>query len=122
MWGKLSIAWVDISKYRDTVKYDIKGEVGSLYGVRFKLAPTIPILVNSGSGSTVDVYRTMIMSPDFLGQSELGGLDVVINEPGKNSELGRFNTYGYNFVMATEVLSDQRAVRIEGSSTFGVDA
>jgi len=108
-------AWLDVSKYRDTVKYDIKGELGRLYGVRFKECPTIPILTNSGSADC-DVYRSLIISPDFLGQSELGDLDIVINEPGKASELGRYNTYGYNFVMATEVLSNQKAIRIEGSS------
>lgn len=38
-------AWIDFSKYRDTVTFDIKGEVGQLYGVRFQMAPTIPVLL-----------------------------------------------------------------------------
>lgn len=114
---KSDSTWLDLSKYRDTVKYDIKGEIGSLHGVRFVQCPSIPVLANSGSAS-VDVYRTIIMGRDFLGESELGNLDVVINEPGKASELGRYNTYGYNFIMATEVLSNQRAIRMESASTF----
>lgn len=112
--------WLDVVKYRDTVKYDIAGEVGSLYGVRFAMAPTIPILVNTGSAN-VDVYRTLIMGPGYLGQSDLGDLEVVINEPGKTSELGQFNTYGYRFVMANAILKNARAVRIESSAKLGTN-
>lgn len=110
--------WQDIVKYRDSVKYDIEGEVGRLWGVRFALAPTVPILVNSGSANA-DLYRTMIFGPDFLGQSDLGDLEVVMNEPGKNSELKQFNTYGYRFVNANEVLSDQRGIRLESTASLG---
>lgn len=112
-------AWLDFSKYRDSVKYDIQGEVGRLYGVRFALAPTIPILVNSGSGSVEDVYRTLVFGPGFIGQSDLGSLEIIMNEPGRASELRQYNTYGYRFVVASEVLHNARGVRIESSSTFG---
>lgn len=114
-------AWNDIVKYRDTVKYDIAGEVGRIWGVRFAEAPTIPILINSASAN-VDVYRTLIFGPDFIGQSDMGDLEVVINEPGKTTELGMFNTYGYRFVMATAVLQSVRAVRIESSASLGNDS
>lgn len=113
-------AWLDIVRYRDTVKYDIDGEVGRLYGVRFALAPTIPLLVNTGSAN-VDVYRTLIFGSDFVGQSDLGELEVVINEPGKTSELGQFNTYGYRFVMASAILQNSRGVRIESSASLGTN-
>jgi N4-gp56 family major capsid protein len=113
-------AWLDVNRYRDTVKYDIAGEVGNLYGVRFALAPTIPLLVNTGSAA-VDVYRTLVFGPNFIGQSDLGDLEVVINEPGKTSELGMFNTYGYRFVMATSVLQNSRGVRIESSASLGAN-
>ncbi len=111
-------AWMDIVKYRDTVKYDIPGEVGRLWGVRFAIAETIPVLVNSGSANT-DVYRTLVFGPGYIGQSELGSLDVVINEPGKTTELGTFNTYGYSFTMASAVLDSKRCVRIESSAKLG---
>lgn len=114
-------AWLDVNRYRDSVKYDIVGEVGRLYGVRFALAPTIPILTNSGSAA-VDVYRSLIFGPDFIGQSDLGDLEVVINEPGKTSELGQFNTYGYRFVMASAALQNARGVRLESSAALGNDA
>lgn len=113
-------AWTDIVKYRDTVKYDIQGELGSIYGVRFAVAPTIPILVNTGSAN-VDVYRTLVFGPDFVGQSDLGDMEVVINEPGKTSELGMFNTYGYRFVMASAILQNARGVRIESSASLGTN-
>lgn len=108
--------WQDIVKYRDTVKYDIPGEVGKIWGVRFAIAPTIPVLVNSGSAD-VDIYRTLIFGQDFIGQSEMGELEIVINEPGRASELKQFNTYGYRFVLASEVLSDQKGIRIESNAT-----
>lgn len=111
-------AWTDIVKYRDTVKYDISGELGSIFGVRFAMAPTIPILVNTGSAN-VDVYRTLVFGPDYVGQSDLGDMEVIINEPGKTSELGTFNTYGYRFVMASEILKNARGVRIESSASLG---
>ncbi len=110
--------WEDIVKYRDTVKYDIDGEIGRIWGVRFAIAPTIPVLTNSGSANQ-DVYRTMIFGPDFVGQSELGDLEVVINDPAKGSELGTYSTFGYRFVLATEVLSNQRGIRLESSAQLG---
>lgn len=110
--------WEDIVKYRDTVKYDIPGEVGRIWGVRFALAPTIPVLTNTGSAN-VDVYRTLIFGPDFIGQSELGGLELTMNEPGKTTELGMYNCYGYRFVMASAVLNNTRGVRIESSASLG---
>lgn len=112
-------AWLDINRYRDTVKNDISGEVGRLYGVRFASAPTIPVLINSGSGGVEDVYRTLIFGPGYVGQSDMGELEVVMNEPGRGSELRQFNTYGYRFVVATEILHNARGVRIESASTFG---
>lgn len=111
-------AWTDVVKYRDTVKYDIPGEVGRIWGVRFATAPTIPILINSGSAAQ-NVYRTLIMGQDYLGQSDLGGLEVVINEPGRASELKMYNTYGYRFVTATAVLSNQRCIRLESAAQVG---
>lgn len=111
-------AWTDMTRYRDTVKYDLKGEVGQIWGVRFKLAPTIPILVNSGSAN-VDIYRTMILGEEFIGLSQLGNTNVIINEPAKGSELSMYNAYGYKFVAACEVLSNQRAVRLESSASLG---
>ena len=108
--------WQDIVKYRDSVKYDIPNEVGKIWGVRFAIAPTIPTLVNSGSAD-VDIYRTLIFGQDFLGQSEMGELEIVINEPGRASELKQFNTYGYRFVLASEVLSNQKGIRLESNAT-----
>lgn len=112
-------AWLDIVRYRDTVKYDIQGEVGRLYQVRFALAPTIPVLINSGSGSVEDVYRTLIFGPGYVGQSDLGNLEVIMNEPGRTSELRQFNVYGYRFVLATALLHNARGIRLESASTFG---
>jgi N4-gp56 family major capsid protein len=110
-------AWTDIVKYRDSVKYDIPGEIGRIWGVRFAIAPTIPVLVNSGSAG-VDVYRTLVFGPEYMGQSDLGELEVVINEPGRGSELKTYNTYGYRFVHANAVLSNQRCIRIESSASL----
>lgn len=111
-------AWTDFVKYRDTVKWDLSGEVGRIYGVRFKQAPTIPILTNSGSANA-DLYRTMIVGEDYIGLSELGRLRIVMNEPGNASELGTFNTYGYVFVASCERLSNQKAVRLESVASLG---
>lgn len=111
-------AWLDVVRYRDTVKYDIAGEVGSLYGVRFASAPTIPVLNNSGSASAHDVYRTLVFGPGFVGQSDLGELEVIMNEPGRGSELRQFNTYGYRFVVATGLLHNARGIRLESAATL----
>jgi len=113
-------AWQDIVKYRDSVKYDIPNELGRIWGVRFALAPTIPILTNSGSANA-DLYRTMVFGPDYMGQSELGELEVVMNEPGRGTELKQYNTYGYRFVLSTERLDESRAVRIESTASLGTN-
>lgn len=113
---------MDINKYRDSVKNDITGEVGRLYGVRFALAPSMTatnaFMINSGSANR-DVYKTLIFGPDYLGQADLGETDIVINEPGKTSELGQFNTYGYRFVSTSAVLANARCVRLESSASLG---
>ena len=111
-------AWQDFVKYRDTVKWDIQGEVGKIWGIRFAIAPTIPILVNSGSANA-DLYRTLIFGPDFIGQSELGDLEIVMNEPAKASELKTYNTYGYRFVLATERLNNSKAINLESVASLG---
>ncbi len=111
-------AWNNFVIYRDTVKWDIAGEVGQLWGVRFKLAPTIPTVASHTSASAVDVYRTMIIGEEFVGLSELGDLEIIINEPAKTSELGMKNAYGYYFTAACEVLSNQKGVRIESTATL----
>ena len=110
-------AWTDIVKYRDSVKYDIPNEVGRIWGVRFAIAPTIPVLANSGSAA-VDIYRTLVFGPDYMGESELGNLSIIINEPAKTRELGGANAYGYRFVSACVRLHEAACVRIESSSTF----
>lgn len=109
--------WLDVSRYRDTVKYDIPGEVGTLYGVRFIEDPTIPVLLNSASANT-DIYRTVIFGPGYIGQSELGELEIVMNEPGKASELNMYNTYGYRFVMANARLHEARGIRLESNASL----
>lgn len=86
--------------------------------MRFALAPSIPILVNSGSAN-VDIYRTVIFGPDYLGQADLGNLDIVMNEPSKNSELGVTCTYGYVFYTAFARLSESCCVRLESSASKG---
>lgn len=111
-------AWQDIVRYRDTVKYDIQGEIGRIYGVRFASAPTIPVLINSGSATAHDVYRTLVFGPGFVGQSDMGELEVIMNEPGRASELRQFNTYGYRFVVATGLLHNARGIRVETSATL----
>lgn len=110
-------AWQDIVRYRDTVKYDIPNEIGRIWGVRFALAPTIPVLTNSGSAA-VDVYRTLVFGPDFMGEAELHNLNIVINEPGKGTELGMFNAYGYTFSAANVRLHEAAGVRIESSASL----
>jgi len=113
-------AWTNFVIYRDTVKWDLKGEVGQIWGVRFKSAPTIPVLTNSGSAG-VDIYRTMIIGEEYIGLSELGDLQVIVNEPAKTSELGVKNAYGYYFRATSEVLSNSRAVRLESSASLGAN-
>lgn len=111
-------AWTDVTRYRDTVKYDLSGEVGKIWGVRFKLAPTIPVLTNSGSAG-VDIYRTMVLGEEFVGLSEIGHTEIIINEPARGSELKAYNAYGYKFRAAAAVLSNQKAIRIESSASLG---
>jgi len=114
-------AWTNVTTYRDSIKYDVAGEVGKLYGVRFAEAPSIPILVNSGSAN-VDLYRTLIFGPDFLGQADLNNITMVVNEPAKSSELGIASAFGYHFCTAYAIVNNSDGVRIESSASRGNDA
>ncbi len=113
-------AWQDIVRYRDSVQYDIKGEVGRIYGVRFMIAPYTSTLVLTNSGSAnQDVYCTLVFGPDYLGETELSELEIVINEPGRASELKQYNTYGYRFVKTQAVIHAAAGVMIETSAQLG---
>lgn len=113
-------AWTNVNLYQQQAKGIFTGETGQLYNVRFKLAPTIPILVNSGSAN-VDIYRTLILGREFVAWSELDNLKLIQNEPAKTREMGVANAYGYYFRAVSTVLSNQKAARLESSSTLGTN-
>jgi N4-gp56 family major capsid protein len=112
--------WTNVNLYQQQAKGIFTGETGQMYNVRFKLAPTIPILVNSGSAN-VDIYRTLICGREFVAWSELDTLKMIMNEPAKTRELGTANAYGYYFRAVSTVLSNQKAVRLETSATLGTN-
>lgn len=108
----------DIKKYTDNSEI-LRGEVGTVYGVRFVMGQN----VGTGTGATAPTFHTYIVGKDAFGITELAGHGVqfIVKEPGPqdtSNALNRFSTVGWSFTMAAKVLDVKRGVQIYSGSAM----
>ena len=108
--------WTNLHMYVDKgINNLYKGEVGELYGVRFKQTTQC---FNSAMGSaSAKLYQTYIMGKNHFGISKLYDPKTIIKNPHPASDLDLYGTVGWKAAFATKELDSKRLVRIEGSAT-----
>ena len=109
--------WVNAHTYTEKgVDNVYNGEAGELYGVRFMMTQSAPILTNSGSAAA-EVYQTHIMGKDFFGVSKLQNLVTYVDSPSPRSALRLYSDIGWKAGFAVKVLNDSFAQRLESGAT-----
>jgi len=116
--------WLSPHQYKDTVNI-YKGEIGSLYGVRFL------------ESSTIDDGATTTFNTVIYGKEAVGAVDVEKDKPrlyingttletgksasfengDKSDPLGRFNTIGWAGSYAAKVLNPKWVITLKTAAT-----
>lgn len=121
--------WQEFLKHTETGYRDInrnwtgmrpgyRGEVGSMFGVRFILSQQALVMDASGSAST-DVYQTYIFGPEQYGVSELQGVQTIVKNPHPASDLDLYGSVGWKAAFVAKELNSKRMTRIESGASLG---
>lgn len=100
----------------DLVKYTnpetlMKGEIGSLYGVRFVVSTNIA----TGTGASDETYRAFVFGKQALGITEVSGHGIKtfqFNTGSTENPLQMYSTIGWKLMMGAKVLQASRAIEI----------
>jgi N4-gp56 family major capsid protein len=95
------------------------GEIGALGGVRVVENANAKIFVDAGAGSTVDVYITLVMGFQALGEAVGTPQHVVISGP--FDDLQRFVSVGWYGLLGFGRIRENSLVRIESSSSLATN-
>lgn len=93
----------------------MKGEIGSLYGVRILVSNHLP----TGTGATDTTYRAFVFGKQTFGITELAQHGVKtfrFKDGNTENPLMMYSTIGWKFIMAAVVLEAARAVQIYAGS------
>ena len=104
--------WIDVSKYALPDKI-LKGEVGSLYGVRIVQSSNVQTFV-----STTTVYPTLVMGSGAYGITDFSSLETIYNKLGTGADpLNQVASVGAKVDFAAKRLQEAAMVRIETGAT-----
>lgn len=114
--------WVNVKSYSDPEGI-YKGEIGKIENVRFVETTEAKKWVNEGSGSSVDVYSTLIIGDGAYGVTEIegGGMEVIVKQQGSggtSDPLNQRSTIGWKATHVAKILNEKAMVRIETGCTF----
>lgn len=107
-------ALIEASKYT-TFEKVMKGEIGSLYGVRILVTQNLP----TGTGATDDTQRSFIFGRQAFGITELAqhGIKTFRYKDGSTENpLNMYSSIGWKFMMAAVAFEAARAVEIYSGS------
>jgi len=107
-------ALIEASKYT-TFEKVMKGEIGSLYGVRIMVSQNLP----TGTGATDDTYRAFVFGRQAFGVTELAQHGVKtfrFKDGNTENPLMMYSTIGWKFMMGSVVFDASRAVEIYAGS------
>ena len=110
--------WKEYHKYNDVTPI-FKGEIGELHGVRFVETNEAKIWKD---GDTA-VYATLFLGKDAFGilDPEGEGMEMIIKSKGQiGGPLEQFSTIGYKFCHGAKILYQERMLRVESGSFYGV--
>ena len=113
--------WEEYHKYSN-VEPIFKGEIGELHGVRFIESNNAKIWGEAGSGG-VATYATLFRGKDAFGivEPEGEGMEMIIKPKEQiGGPLNQFSTIGYKFCHCARILYQERMLRVESGSSFGL--
>jgi len=102
------------------------GSLGALYGVRFWVTDKAPVVVDGGSGGTVDVYQALFFGANAFGIVDLSGHNLQsifkpLGSAGAADPLNQKQSMGWKVAFTTRILSDEFMVRVETSTSTGAN-
>lgn len=101
------------------------GEIGQFEGIRFIEAPRAPLFADTGSPSTVDVYRTLVLGRQALAKaystSDGNGSGPRVVPGPVTDTLRRFVPMGWYWLGGYGLFRQTALYAIESSSTIGVN-
>lgn len=116
-----SAEWVEAHKYAATAEL-FTGEIGQLRGCRFIESTEAPIIEGGADGALV--YATLIFGKNAFGvvDPEGMGLELIVKDRSQvGGPLNQFSTVGYKFEAATQILYQERMVRVESGSSYSAE-
>lgn len=112
--------WKEYHKYNDTAPI-FKGEIGELHGVRFVESNNVKVVKGGAEG--VAVYLNLFLGKDAFGVVEPDGesMEMIIKSRSDiGGPLNQFSTVGYKFCHGAKILYQERLLRYETGSSYGV--
>lgn len=111
-------AWSAPHVYADPAAI-YSGEIGRLSGVRFVENANCRIFTDAGSGGTVDVYATLFVGRQALGEAVGEPQHVVIAGP--FDDLQRFVSIGWYALLGYGRIREDSLLRYETASSIGAN-
>lgn len=114
--------WKEYHKYNDTAPI-FKGEIGELHGVRFIETTNGKIWDNGTSTDGSKVYATLFLGAKAFGilDPEGEGMEMIVKTKEQiGGPLNQFSTIGYKFCHGAKILYQERLLRVESGSSFGL--
>jgi N4-gp56 family major capsid protein len=110
--------WLDVTKYT-TKELAMRGEVGSLYGIRIVPAH----LTGTGTGATATTYHNYVFGRKAFGIVPVSGRGMDLNiipadKRDKADPLGRYAVASWQFMTAAKVIEAARFVQIYAGSAM----
>ncbi|MBQ2730159.1 MAG: N4-gp56 family major capsid protein [Clostridia bacterium] len=113
--------WVDIQKYTDP-KSILKGEIGTLGGVRFVQSTEAKIYVGEDGGKDgTAVFCTLFIGANAYGTTDIagGGIEHIVKQKGYgNDPLNQRSSVGWKATKVATRLVEEYMLRVESGSTF----
>lgn len=109
--------WLAVKEYSD--KEDLyKGEMGTLYGIKFIEATEAKVFTAAGAGG-IDVHSSVAFGTDAFGSSEIDGLamETIHKGLGYRDPLNQIGSQGWKTTWGGRVLNDLFACRLEHAVT-----
>lgn len=118
--------WRQAQLYNQTNRI-FDGSVGELYGIKFWETDVAPVFTDQGSGSTVDVYGSLIFGQDAFGIVKLAGhnLQTVfkpLGSAGSADPLNQQGTMGWKVTFGVKILQQLFMLRYECATSTGANS
>ena len=114
--------WKEFHKYNDVTPI-FKGEIGELHGVKFIETTNAKIWDNGDVTDGSVVYATLFLGAKAFGilDPEGEGMEMIVKTKEQiGGPLNQFSTIGYKFCHGAKILYQERLLRVESGSSFGL--